>query len=42
MTEPQLALPDRVGVVNVGLSLFADAIREHSAKRGGVAAAAMR
>jgi len=27
MTEPQLTLPDRVGVVNVGLSLFADAIR---------------
>ena len=25
MTEPQLTLPDRVGVVNVGLSLFADA-----------------
>src|SRR5204862_1182581 len=31
MTEPQLALPDRVGVVNVGLSLFADAIREQGA-----------
>ena len=31
MTEPPLALPDRVGVVNVGLSLFADAIREQGA-----------
>ena len=31
MTEPQLTLPDRVGVVNVGLSLFADAIREQGA-----------
>ncbi|MGH3163403.1 MAG: hypothetical protein ACRDOC_16090, partial [Streptosporangiaceae bacterium] len=31
MTEPQLVLPDRVGVVNVGLSLFADAIREQGA-----------
>jgi hypothetical protein len=29
--EPQLSLPDRVGVVNVGLSLFADAIREQDA-----------
>ena len=27
----QLSLPDRVGVVNVGLSLFADAIREQGA-----------
>ena len=31
MSEPQLTLPDRVGVVNVGLSLFADAIREQGA-----------
>jgi hypothetical protein len=31
VTEPQLTLPDRVGVVNVGLSLFADAIREQDA-----------
>jgi len=34
MTEPGsrvLTLPDRVGVVNVGLSLFADAIREQRA-----------
>jgi hypothetical protein len=31
MTEPQLRLPDQVGVVNVGLSLFADAIREQGA-----------
>ena len=31
VTEPQLSLPDRVGVVNVGLSLFADAIREQDA-----------
>ncbi len=34
MTEPAspaLTLPDRVGVVNVGLSLFADAIREQDA-----------
>ena len=34
MTEPAgpaLTLPDRVGVVNVGLSLFADAIREQGA-----------
>ena len=34
MTEPEssvLSLPDRVGVVNVGLSLFADAIREQGA-----------
>jgi hypothetical protein len=31
MTEPEgsaLTLPGRVGVVNVGISLFADAIRE--------------
>jgi Protein of unknown function (DUF1116) len=31
VTESQLTLPDRVGVVNVGLSLFADAIREQGA-----------
>jgi hypothetical protein len=31
VTEPQLTLPDRVGVVNVGLSLFADSIREQGA-----------
>jgi Protein of unknown function (DUF1116) len=34
MTEPEstaLSLPGRVGVVNVGLSLFADAIREQGA-----------
>jgi len=34
MTEAEgavLSLPDRVGVVNVGLSLFADAIREQGA-----------
>ncbi len=34
MTDPDrtaLSLPDRVGVVNVGLSLFADAIREQGA-----------
>ena len=31
MTESHLTLPDRVGVVNVGLSLFADAIREQGA-----------
>ena len=31
VTEPQLTLPGRVGVVNVGLSLFADAIREQGA-----------
>jgi hypothetical protein len=31
MTEGHLTLPDRVGVVNVGLSLFADAIREQGA-----------
>ena len=30
MSEP-LSLPDRVGVVNVGLSLFADAIRDQGA-----------
>jgi len=31
VTESQPTLPDRVGVVNVGLSLFADAIREQGA-----------
>ena len=31
MTQP-LALPDRVGVVNVGLPLFADSIREQGAR----------
>lgn len=34
MTEPQstaLSLPARVGVINVGLSLFADAIRQQGA-----------
>jgi hypothetical protein len=31
VTESPLTLPDRVGVVNVGLSLFADAIREQGA-----------
>jgi hypothetical protein len=31
VTEPRLTLPDRVGVVNVGLSLFADAVREQGA-----------